>query len=69
MSDTTRNNPRGDLTEVLAELDALLWHYRRSQFVGDPADCRRAQSACEWASSFRDRLINGRRPEPRACRV
>lgn len=60
-----RTNPRGDLKEVLEELDALLWRYRRDQFVGDPADRRRAQKNCEWARSFRNRLITGRRPEPR----
>lgn len=59
-------NPRGDIAQVLEELDALLWRYRRDQFVGDPADRRRAQSQCEWAEEFRRRLRTGRRPEPRA---
>lgn len=61
-STLTRMNPRGDLTDVVSEVDALRVEYLRLSFAGDPETRRQAMKKAEWAANFRERLVTGQHP-------
>ncbi len=63
------SNPRGDLSEVVSEVDALRLEYLRASFAGDPETRRQSMKKAEWAANFRERLVTGRRPEPRVTQA